>query len=390
MRNTKVLTRRLDVLYTFACRSSIIFLLTALLFGCNNSTGDEAPYYNLIYSELYSTNEDGSNIQQLTFGNNFIHYVDFIPNSNKIFFVQTGLLFDGSSQREGEQDICTYDFNNNTIDTIIAANIYQNVKYVNESSLDIPRSIVVSPDGQNIYYSNRLPYWYSDSKDIFVIDLVTKQSINLTNTNIDKTLRHFSLSFDGSKIVFSEYNQATFTSYLYIMNSDGSNKKLLASSDTNKYYFPQLLSDNQSIVFVEPDKHSLEQLELNSLIVRELISDSVYVYFYTELTRDNNLFLQKSGISFSSMVMNITTGQQRVLSIPSLSMPFFDKEGNSMLYFQTDWVLNKIKIDGSSNSLVFDKSGNLGSTHVPKESCLRDKIVFITKNTLRIKWGENK
>jgi hypothetical protein len=377
-------------------KKNIIFylIMVATLFnvGCENpESGDEFPPTSITYSEIYSVNSDGTDLRQRTDGKNFIHYADFIPNSNKIFFVQTGINFNGSNQINGEQVICTMDLATDAIDTIVQANIYNGVTYVNESRDDQPRSIVISQDGKKLYYAGRLPDMWSDRKGIYCVDLQTKQISSVITAENGLRVEHFKLSFDETKLVFTEYDANTKTSFLYIMDLNGNNKKLLGSSVSSEYCFPQLLSDNKEVVYIERNgENILKVIDIDSLTTKSVTTLDPVINFFTELTTDNNIIINLSDDNPSPVLFNVFTKEQRNLEIPSISNPFFNKLRNNILYFESKWVMKKESISATQKTTIFSFTSKSGSTHVPQSSYTDDKIIFINKNTFTIKFGEIK
>jgi TolB protein len=81
-----------------------------------------------------------------------------------------------------------------------------------------------SPDGSKIAYSS----YTSEKINIYVIDTLGQNNIQLTNVvmAIDP-----SWSPDGSKIVFSQRDEESATMSLWIMNSDGSEKRRITWPD---------------------------------------------------------------------------------------------------------------------------------------------------------------
>lgn len=381
-------------------KKNIFFYITivAILLnvGCENpESGDEFPPISITYSEIYSVNSDGTDLRQRTNGKNFIHYADFIPNSNKIFFVQTGINFNGSNQVNGKQVICTMDLATGAIDTVVEANIYNDVTHVNESREDQPRSIVVSQDGKRLYYAGRIPDMWSERKDIFCIDFQTKQITNLTNTADNWAVGHFRLSFNETKIVYTEFEKGKQTSYLYVMDISGVNKKLLNTSDSTEFHFPQILANNIDVVYVEFSKQQyglgrLKILNMDSLTVTGVGLFDLSVFFFTELTKNNNIIIQLRMVNPPITILNLTTLSQNNLDIPSLPLPFLNKQGSEVLYFKSNWLMEKINIDGTQKTTIFNFGSNTGSTHVPQTSYTNEKIIFINKNVFTIKSGQQK
>ncbi|MFA6541703.1 MAG: hypothetical protein WCT99_08885 [Bacteroidota bacterium] len=375
-------------------KKNIIFYLImfAMLFnvGCENpESGKEFPPTSITYSEIYLVNSDGTNLRKMTNGKNLIHYADFIPNSNKIFFIQTGINFNGTNQVNGKQVICTMDLATGTIDTVVEANIYNDVTRVYENREDQPRSIVVSQDGEKLYYAGRIPDMWSERKDIFCVDIQTKQLINLTNTADNWAVGHFRLSFNETKIVYTEFEKGKQTSYLYVMDISGVNKKLLNTSDSTEFHFPQILANNIDVLYVEFSKQQyglgrLKILNMDSLTVTRVGLFNLSVFFFTELTKENNIILQLYEQNASPSIVNLFSLALIDLNMPSTAKPFFNKLQNELFYFESDWVLKKVRFGGTLTTTTVNFAHSGGSTHVPQTSYTNDKIIFINKNVFTI------
>ena len=366
-----------------------LLLVSALVFiGCSSSEGPELIETDIQYSELYSTDYDGSNLTQLTNAKNFIHYADFVPNSSKIYFVQTITGFDGSSEFYINQYILTYDFNTHVIDTIAQANIFDNTSSVYERLVDTQQQITASPDGRYLYYSNRSPNLGDNRKDIFSVDLATKQIANITNIGSEYIINQFSISFDGSMMVYTVYRPSDRMTLLYLYNFNEQNSKLITESSSYTFDYPQLLNDNKTIVFAELLKQGIFLVNIDSMQIKRY--DSAAVSYYTPLSRDNNIIVLPLTLEPTPIILNLNTHQKTNLDVPTFSIPFFEKDGKSVLYFDTDWILKRESVDGTQNNVVFDYSNMKGSTHVPQSSYTKDKIIFIYKDKLKLHNGDIK
>ena len=375
----------------------IVCICSAFVVGCEDDK--ESFTYQITYSEIYQINSDGTGLLQLTSGRHFIHYADYIPLSNKIFFVRSPRTFDGITLSGGPQIINTLDLNNGVIDTLVYAEIFASSRGINEELVDTWRKMAVTANGAKILFVGYLSSQTSDKRDIFSVDIQSKQVTNLTNTIDGRYVGQFHLSFDETKIVYTERQPVNNYSYLYIMNADMS-KKILLDENQNEfeYYYPQLLNGNKEIFYIERktynNPYGLGKLKIFNIENRtsRYVSDiDVGTFFFYELTKDNNIVGIFGGTNPSIRIVNLTTLIETTLDIPSLTKQFtFDKEGNYLYSFDESWYLYKRSVDGMHKSLVFGLTNQTGTTHLPRLSYTGDKILFIGKDDFSIKQGELK
>lgn len=378
-------------------RSAVIGITIALVFsmvGCEKDLGSHDsvfPYYGY-YSELFLVENSGRTIQQLTSGKNFIHYADHIPNSTKIFFVITGIAYTDHPYKL-TQVICTMDLSNGKIDTLIAANVYQNTSRVYETEYDISRPIAISHDGKKLYYAARMPDVVSERKDIYCIDIETKSLVNLTNTTPGTGIGTFSISFDDQRIVYSEFDIASTNYRLKIMDASGGNKRILLQSNTVDYYDPQILVDNTQVVFGEFNRSTrdakLMLIHIDSLtqIVKEGFALDV-ILFYPEVNADNIIvFRGRVNGAFAVYSYNLTTDALYDMGIDYLAQPMITKKGDEWVYFDSPWKLYRLNADGTKRSLFLNYSPGKGTTHVPQFS-ESEKLLLINKHSITLYPGD--
>lgn len=131
-----------------------------------------------------------------------------------------------------------------------------------------------SPDSSSILFSaNRNEDWEYNfvNSEIYKVDITTKNITALTDRNGPDYSPVFSP--DGSKIAFISYEdkiQAYQLRQLYIMNSDGTNKRLLTGSLDRSISSPKWNSKGSGIFFTYDDKGNtkIAQVNLNGNITK--------------------------------------------------------------------------------------------------------------------------
>jgi len=273
-----------------------VCVFSAFVIGCEEEP--EIFSYQITYSEIYQINSDGTGLLQLTSGRDFIHYADYIPQSSKIFFVRSARTFDGRNTNSGPQNIYTLDLNNGRIDTLLTFARLFSSGTINQDLEDTWKKMVVTANGTKILFRGNIVSQEDDQSDLFTIDIQSKQVTNLTNTVAGRYVGQFHLSFDESKIVYTERQSSPNYSYLYIMNADMSDKILLDQNRNEfEYYYPQLLNGNKEIVYIEKKYFGqfgtgkLKIFNIENRTSRDATEKDVVIRFFSELTKYDNIVL---------------------------------------------------------------------------------------------------
>jgi hypothetical protein len=175
--------------------------------------------------------------------------------------------------------------------------------------------------------------------------------------------------------------------------------KILLDQNQNEfeYYYPQLLNGNKEIVYIEKKYFGhfgtgkLKIFNIENRTSRYVSDIDVYISFFYELTKGDNIICYFSGQKPPIRIFNLQTSTETTLDIPSLTQQLtFDKEGNYLYSFDESWYLYKRSVDGMHKSLVFGLTNRSGTTHLPRLSYTGDKILFIGKDDFSIKSGESK
>lgn len=158
--------------------------------------------------DIYTMNTDGSNQINLTNTGYYPQqwYPDWSPNGSEITYVDINGDYPG-----------IYKMNSNGSNPVLLTTPY---------CIDCVGP-VYSPDGSKIaFYKSGIP------RDIFVMNPDGPSFINLTNNPSSWEYQSFSPSWssDGSKIVYSHFENSDGDAELYIMNFDGSNKTKITNN----------------------------------------------------------------------------------------------------------------------------------------------------------------
>ena len=212
-----------EIIKRLRYRIPVLFLSGIFFFlSCSNSvTGPEfGPERKIVYvldNNLFITNPEGTGLKQLTFTSN--HWTPaWSPDGEKIAF--------GSNQL-GNFDVFVINIDGSNMTRLTSESVFGNIPE--------PRW---SPNGTKIAFASR--------GNIFIMNsdgsILTQLSDGIG----------FRFSPDGSRIVyFKRYNDLNLNyevSDMYIMNSDGSGKTLIATGERNSW--PEFSLEGTKIVFV--------------------------------------------------------------------------------------------------------------------------------------------
>ena len=202
--------------------------------------GSKIVFYSHSYKtddEIYMIDTDGSGCTNLTNSPFDDGFPQFSPDGTKIVF---------TSNRDGNREIY-----------IMNADGCNQQRLTNNEVID--HAPQFSPDGLKIlYYSISASWCYN----IYTMDLDGGNKKCLTSSVIFGHLhvridtRTFSAywyapqySHDGSKIVFTSYSASEQNVDIYIMNSDGSNRKRL-TNEPGYNFNPRFFQDDKKFIFM--------------------------------------------------------------------------------------------------------------------------------------------
>ncbi|SVB17645.1 uncharacterized protein METZ01_LOCUS170499, partial [marine metagenome] len=181
------------------------------------------------YTDIFSVDIDGSNIHNLTNSDNNDSYQKWSPDGSKIIFSVENDISDETGRTTLLTGIYVMDAD--------GSNLYSMANSIPSSSLSW------SPDGSKIIFEAYSDIYVMDYGCIGCIVIDLEYEFNLYNlTNSDSFDITPMWSPDGSKIIFSSYNDDAYA--IYVMDADGSNQKpwieFTTSADVS-VYMPHLL-----------------------------------------------------------------------------------------------------------------------------------------------------
>lgn len=228
----------------------------------SNSGNDGMPKYSndgskIIFTserdgdrEIYIMNADGSNQKRLTTNSGVDEYPVFLRDDSRIIY---------SSERNFLRDL--YMININSSDEI----------QLTTNGLD-EVEINVSPVDDKIVYV----YEYVEptiKSDIYILDIPTKQSINLTNASPNEMNRSPVFDSDGNKIYY------LLNYEIYVMETNGSNKTNITQGEGTISEL-DVSYDKNSIVFnsTKDGNPDIYIINLNDLHWNRLTEDNYFEY----------------------------------------------------------------------------------------------------------------
>ena len=206
----------------FLCLNFIIFLLLS----CDvfNIDGDEGMdnFVRVDIVETYVISLETNKVKKLVDGNN----VTFIQNSNSFVYSDSNAINKTA-------------INNTNIEVIAE---------IHELNANDYFELTISPDGDNISFPERVDGTY----DLFLVNLSTKNVVNLTNSN-DAWEENPVFSNNGSKLLFKEITYKSINDHtkdsegISIIDIDSNNHKKILHN-TLPSFFPIFLSDDNFII----------------------------------------------------------------------------------------------------------------------------------------------
>ena len=177
-----------------------------------------------------------------------------------------------------------------------------------------------SPDGESIAFtSNRGMNTGSSLDDLFLFTPGTGELLQLTQMQSGTVFYDVDFSPDGQEIAFVvHHNNNWRTTFLYLINADGSNLRLLAETCNSGYYSVQYSPDGEYLAFtsncanatglfrIRPDGSDLQQLNNRQSTAPVWSPDGMQIVYYSWSTK-NDLYITNAD------------GSSELLLAPSLS-----------------------------------------------------------------------
>jgi len=272
------------------------------------------------------------------------------------------------------------------------------IGYPSKEGEEIPHPLILSlswsPDGQKIAFSASLHY-DGEPADIYVVDINSKQVINLTNTpNIHED--HPSFSPDGSLIAYERDDGSAPSPCIWLMNADGSEQRQLTH---RKSYNPVWSPDGNYLVvggFFSGDfgdGYDLLLITKEGEEVKLLLAAPEDEFPVAWL--GNHIYFQKpdslpgGGLSYWVLwCYDLSTGQRIRISEPGeYHSPSFSPDDSKIAYSMEDklWLCN---IDGSGKLLLYNEKP-YSCAGEPSWSPTGQKIAFIKVDCTQVEDPES-
>jgi len=201
--------------------------------------------------EIYIMNSDGSNQNRLTYNNFIDHSPRFSPDDMSIIFYQLSEY--DSNTTIANYDIFKIDISGENLQQLTPDNTYfHRTSYTPDYSYGVyDAAPIYSPDGKKICFNT---YFIGQGFDILIMNSDGSDIRRITNEIGWNTTPVF-YPFD-SKILFRSHRYANFD--LFLMNYDGSNQTVI-TPNTNHVYFSDISPDGSKILFYDNNdiEHSL-------------------------------------------------------------------------------------------------------------------------------------
>lgn len=175
--------------------------------------------------DIWLMNSDGSNPVQLTTNEDYDYLPSFTPDGKSITFTSW-------RKEKGDEEKLPHIY--------IMSSDGKNQKRLIKESLNTSAGAVWHPNGQKFIITRKID---EKGADIFEVDKSGEVLSRLTNDTLYSSASHYSP--DGSKILYTN-DHSSFTD-ICLMNSDGTNSRVILSGDQN--YYPRFSPDGDWIVY---------------------------------------------------------------------------------------------------------------------------------------------
>lgn len=198
--------------------------------------------------EIYMMDDDGTNVQRLTFNNLYDSSPSWSPDGKYIAF-------------EREQERKTNEQNHDLF--IMNADGTQERKLTTYTGLDLGPNW--SPDNQHISFTSTR----GGNANIYIIDVKTKEIIALTRNIKDATMQHASWSPDGKQIAYVVTQRNPFLGAIYIVDLESRNTRSFIRNVPALFYAVNWSPDGKHILYGE-EKHGNNGIISDKLFIRTL------------------------------------------------------------------------------------------------------------------------
>jgi hypothetical protein len=273
----------------------ISIFLPMIVSSCKLGVSDEEYKNNYSVSNIHVMNIDGTNEKALTNSNNYVMYANYLPNGQKIVFVQTRELISDHDAMY-PQTLYTMDVDGSNVTPIVSQNIcFAGAFPPLQTYYEFVPRIQFTNDSKKIVFST----WYDreNCSNIYSINIDGSNLTNITNSdgnNSGTIFGSFSLSSDDKTIVYNEFhNDAAQTNYIVTRNIDGTNPKIIKTLHGIKTHFPRFLpTDNNIVVYLEDTDNMqsfLKRVSVSDTSISAIIAPYLRSVYFPLLLRTNKM-----------------------------------------------------------------------------------------------------
>lgn len=265
----------------------IIAIVVPFIFlSCSTSTGEDEFTVNRVYDEIYSMNLDGTGLTKLTGDKTGISLMRYLPQSDRILFVQNGTYLmksDGSERRR-------------------------------LSTIGITGGVTITQDEQIAYFIKADVSGLKVNSVLYSMSLSTGEVRQVLQDS--SGIQSIAVSMDGLHIVFSTshtVSQTQRTSSLQVLNTATLARREIILGFQYYYLYPQFIPNTNEVLFIEKIESTrsiayLRTMDLTDSSKSQHLDtvDGYRIYTSPSLNNNGEIFYLKDGIT----VLNVTTKQK--------------------------------------------------------------------------------
>jgi hypothetical protein len=288
---------------------NLFLCATALLISCRKLPTETPILFPRTISEIRTMSIDGSNDHPLTNEQHIIQYANFLPNGEKIVYVDRSI---------SPQVVFSINPDGTGKTLLFAADIFYPIS---PELFDLEQRILFTKDSKHIIYSTYDENTFA--REIYSINVDGTNKFNITNNNGKYIIHGFSMSNDNQRIIYSEFGKDSTNNRICIIRLDGTNKIIAKSFGSTMPMFPQFLpTDNDTIIYLDGDQiHGflLKRFSLVDTVTVTTIAQIPRVLVYPTITKLNKIFFSNVGSSTGIYSINLLSGEKLVIPTGFLS-----------------------------------------------------------------------
>ena len=298
----------------------IIVIITFI--DCSDSVGDDKFPIVKDYSELFSMNLESKILTKLTYDKRPISFMQYLPQSDKILFVQDGTFImnvDGSNRSK-----------------------LSSRSILSVTNWSVPYLVITSDERYAFYSITQRNAGTKSFSTIYSLALSNgEETIVLQDSS---WITELGVSQNGDSIVFQTSKTITEPTALYLFDLNTKIKIKLQEHPDYQCFFPQFVPNERKILFFEHRNGLFDNVLITLFDLDDssntLILDSAIIQqeIYSSLNSSGSIFYNYYGLK----ILNVKTNQ-RILVPFSISI-------NSK-YDYVNWSYDKSDIIFTNNNL---------------------------------------